>query len=136
MNTFLLKIHTIQKSFYEGECESLIVPTEDGSYGIMAHHSNMVAALSAGELQMKKDGKFVHVAVAPGVMEVKDNVVTILTETAEYAEEIDVPRAQKQYENALERMKKSVDSIEKRLAQATLSRAIARMKVQASQEKK
>ena len=46
MDTFQLNILAASSAFYEGECESLVVPTPDGKRGVLAHHSNAIAAIS------------------------------------------------------------------------------------------
>ena len=47
MDTFQLNILAASSVFYEGECESLVVPTPDGKRGVLAHHSNAIAAIKA-----------------------------------------------------------------------------------------
>ena len=53
MNTFFLKIISSDKVFYEGKCQNLILPMEDGQFSILAHHENMVVAVANGELHLK-----------------------------------------------------------------------------------
>ena len=48
MNTFFLKIISSDKVFYEGKCQNLILPMEDGQFSILAHHENMVVAVDHG----------------------------------------------------------------------------------------
>lgn len=131
MNTFSLKIYTAERPFFEGECESLIVPTTQGLYGIMARHSDMVAALSDGELQYRQKGAtvFEHVAISPGIVAVTKNEVVVLTETAERASDIDYARAMRQYESAKEDLKKEGDPISHHLSIAKLSRSLNRLKI-------
>ena len=50
MNTFELHILAAERSFYEGPCESLVIPTTEGMYGIQAHHLNMIAGVVRGEI--------------------------------------------------------------------------------------
>ena len=137
MSTFLLKIYTSEKPFFEGECESLIVPTSQGLFGIMARHENVVATLTAGELRYRKkdENNFEHVAIAPGILTVTDNEVVVLTEAAERASDIDFTRAMRQYENAKAQLDHADDAVSRRMAEAKLSRALNRLKVRSGLEK-
>ena len=53
MRTFQLHILAADRVFFEGECESVVAPTASGQYGVQAHHSNMIAAISPGELTFR-----------------------------------------------------------------------------------
>ena len=61
-NTFQLHILESDGTFYEGECESLIIPTTEGQYGILAHHQNMIGAILPGVITYKLPGKEKEVA--------------------------------------------------------------------------
>lgn len=74
-NKFFLHILAADKPFYEGECVSLVVPTLQGQYGIMAHHSNYISAVVPGELDftVEEDGKEkrIRAAVSEGIVKVE-----------------------------------------------------------------
>ena len=53
MNTFTLNVLAAEKPFFEGDCISLVIPTNDGQYGILAKHNNMIAAIVPGVLKIK-----------------------------------------------------------------------------------
>jgi F-type H+-transporting ATPase subunit epsilon len=78
-----LKVRLVspQKTVYEGEADSLVVPAWDGQVGILPGHAPMIALLGAGELTLTLsrggEDKFY---LAQGVMKVEENEVTILTE--------------------------------------------------------
>ncbi len=130
MRAFPLEFFTVERPFFEGKCESLVVPTPQGAYGIMAGHSDLVLAIAAGELKYREKGKeeFVRVAVMPGILTVKNGTVTVLVEAAEKDSDIDYNRAQKQYEDA-KIMFSEGDEHSRRLATAKMARALARLKV-------
>ena len=66
---FHLRVLASDRAFYDGDCESLTVPTLDGELGILAHHSNLVAAMIPGELRARvPDGSFTVAAVAGGLL--------------------------------------------------------------------
>ena len=96
MNTFELHILAAERSFYEGPCESLIVPTTVGMYGIQANHLNMIAGIVPGELTYRVPGGVdEHAACSRGMVKVENNEVTVLVDTVERPEEIDVNRAER-----------------------------------------
>ena len=96
MNTFELHILAAERSFYEGPCESLILPLTEGMYGIQANHVNMIAGVVPGELTYRVPGGVdEHAACSRGMVKVENNEVTVLVDTVERPEEIDVNRAQR-----------------------------------------
>ena len=103
--------------------------TEGGAVGILPRHATMVAALDAAPLKYSDDNGVAHyLFVDTGYLEVKDNVVTVLSVAAELAESIDVEKAQA----ALERAKAKIENLDQEIdlpaAQADLKRAEARLK--------
>ena len=92
--TFGLHIWASEKPFYDGECESLVIPSVDGKYGIMAGHSDLITAIVPGELKFTVPGKSPQIAaVSEGIMKIENNNVLVLVETIERPEEIDANRA-------------------------------------------
>ena len=110
-NKFFLHILAADKPFYEGECVSLVVPTLQGQYGIMAHHSNYISAVVPGELDftVEEDGKEkrIRAAVSEGIVKVEKNEVLVLVDTAESPDEIDESRARRAADAAKEDMLRS-----------------------------
>ena len=120
METFLVHILAADKTLYEGPCESLTIPTSDGEQGILAHHSSMIAAVRPGTLRYRVPGQDVQLAaVSPGMVKVESNEVLVLVDSAERPEEIDEAILQKKSRQ------------EYQLAQATLARALNRLRVKA-----
>lgn len=129
MNTFTLNVLAAEKPFYDGECVSLIVPTNDGQYGIMASHNNMIAAIVPGVLKFTEPDETVIVAaVSEGLVKVENNSVLILVDTIELPEEIDENRAKRAAEQAKEAIlqKKSIQDYYS--AQAKMARALGRLR--------
>ena len=130
MNTFELSVLAAEKPFYEGECISLVIPTNGGQYGIQAMHSNMTAAIIPGMLKITvPDGEEIVAAVSEGLVKVENNSVLLLVDTAERPEEIDENHAKRSAEQAKEAIlqKKSIQDYY--AAQAKMARAISRLKV-------
>ncbi len=130
MNTFELHILAAERSFYEGPCESLILPLTEGMYGIQANHVNMIAGIVPGELTYRVPGGVdEHVACSRGMVKVENNEVTVLVDTVERPEEIDVNRAQRAAAEAKEEMIKKRSRQEYMKAQMELARATTRLRV-------
>ena len=129
METFSLKIISSDKIFYEGPCQYLTVPAPDGQKGVLPHHENMVIAVDPVELHFKTpDGEWVTAAVSMGFAEIMNKRVSVLVNTAERPEDIDVKRAEEAKERAEERLRQKQSIQEYHLSQASLARAMARLK--------
>ena len=87
MNIFTLNVLAAEKPFYAGDCTSLNIPINDGQYGIMANHSNMIAAIIPGVLKFTTpDGTVVVAAVSEGIVKVEnfdENAILLITEMGE-----------------------------------------------------
>ena len=130
MNTFELHILAAERSFYEGPCESLILPLTEGMYGIQANHVNMIAGIMPGELTYRVPGGVdEHAACSRGMVKVENNEVTVLVDTVERPEEIDVNRAQRAADEAKEELLKKRSRQEYMKAQMELARAMTRLRV-------
>lgn len=130
MTIFQVSILAADRAFYEGACESIVVPTSQGQYGILAHHSNLITAVIPGALSFRKPGEASEVvAVSAGLVKVENNVVTVLVDSAERPEEIDINRARRAADEAKEALLQKKSIQEYRMAQANLLRAINRLKV-------
>lgn len=130
MHTFHLSVLAAERTFYDGDCVSLVVPTTQGQYGIQARHINMIAAIVPGMLKFTlPDGAVTVAAVSAGMVKVEDNDVLLLVDTAERPEEIDENRARRAAEQAQEEIlqKKSMQGYQ--IAQAKMARAINRLRV-------
>lgn len=129
MNTFSLVVLAAEKPIYDGECGSLVFPTEDGLQGIQAMHNNMIAAVVPGVLTIRKpDEEEFVVIVSEGLIKVENNQVLVLVDTAERPEEIDENRARRAAARAKEAIlqKKSIQDYY--AAQAKMARALSRLK--------
>ena len=113
-----LRIIAADRVFYEGPCISLIVPAFDGEKEVLAHHEAMVIAVTDGEMRYKTEDGTWHIGyVGRGFVQIANNRVILLTESAEKPEEIDVEQL---------RQKQSIQ--EYYHSSASLARAMARLK--------
>lgn len=130
MDTFKVRILSAEKPFYEGDCESLTVPTSDGERCILAHHFNMIAAIVPGEMHYRVPGGQAQIAaVSSGLVKVEDNEVLVLADSVERPEEIDEKRAKIAADAAREALLQKQSINEHKVAQAALARAISRLRV-------
>ncbi len=130
MTPFQVSILAADNVLYEGPCESLIVPTLQGQYGILAHHSNMISAVVPGELSYRvPDGEEQLAAVSAGLVKVENNEVLVLVDTAECPEDIDVNRAKRAADEAKEAILQKRSIQEYRTAQVMLAREANRLDV-------
>ncbi len=128
MTPFKLEIYTPDKLFFDGETENLIVRTTVGDKGILARHEEYVAALPIGKLKVKIDGKFKIAAISEGTIKVSRDKTVILTQSCEWADEIDIDRAKAAKVKAEERMAQAKsDDKTYLLAEYKLKRAINRI---------
>lgn len=129
MATFHLRVLTAEKSFFEGEIDRCIVRTMTGDVGILPHHTPYLAPLGIGGLTIYENGKPRHAAVAYGFVEVSSNQAIIIARTCEWADEIDLNRAEQAKLRAEERLRAEASKKELDVAQMKLKKAINRIRV-------
>lgn len=136
MEVFQAHILAADRSFYEGPCVSLTVPTSDGEQSILAHHSDMIAAVLPGTLRYQTpEGPVQLAAVSSGLVKIEKNEVLVLVDSVERPEEIDAARARREADEAREAMLQKKSRQEYQLAQATLARAMNRLRVKGTEIK-
>ena len=130
MTPFHARILASDTSFFDGSCEFMTVPCTDGAMGILAHHSNMIAAVVPGELRFQPaDEPLRTAAVSSGLVKIEEGEVLLLVDTAERPEDIDANRARRAADAAKEELLQEHSIREYDRAQANLARAISRLRV-------
>ena len=130
MTTFKLKIITPEKIFYDGDAVQLIAKTAAGNIGILAGHTPYVANIVPSPLRLSENGTDFRVAaVSSGIVKVENNIVTVVTTAVEWAEDIDVARAERSKERAERELAAKVSDKEFRHAEQRLKRALNRISV-------
>lgn len=131
MSQLHLKIVTPEKLLIDEEVSQVNAPTEEGEIGILPNHVNLMAKLKPGELVIKKGGKEERLAIGDGFLQMTDNTLTVMTDLATYAQDIDekaVEEAKKRAEQALEQKlsdeeyAETLANLEKSLAQLRIKR--------------
>lgn len=131
-NKFQLEVVTPSKQVVSGEVELASVPGGEGAFGVMANHAPLLSTLATGEMRYEVDGQVTRLAISGGFCEVSNNVMTVLAESAEKTDDIDVQRALKAKERAEKRIQEALagkENIDLARARAALSRALARLKI-------
>ena len=131
MASFALEIVTPERVVYSGQVTSLQVPGSEGSFGVLTGHMPLLTSLQMGALRFAEEGGGeVQMAVSGGFTEVGREQVTVLAETAERAEGLDVQRAESARQRAVERLtRRHEEEVDVARAQMALSRAINRLKL-------
>jgi F-type H+-transporting ATPase subunit epsilon len=128
-DTFQLEIVTPEKMVVKDSAEELQIPGKNGYLGILPGHAPLITELSAGELSYRNGGQTHRFAVAWGFAEVLPDKVTVLAETAERADEIDVNRAQSDKKRAEEHLANGKTEGDFTKAEGELKRAETRLEV-------
>ena len=133
MKSFKIHILEADNTFYDGECESLMVPTSNGQYGVLAGHSNTITAIVPGIMTYRTPGgEDLLASVSAGLLKIENNDVLVLVDAAERPEDIDANRARRLADAAKEAMLQKKSILEYRAAQTNLSRAIAQLRLAGS----
>lgn len=127
-----LAIVTAERSLLDEDgVEFVSVPGSKGRLGILPEHTPLLSTLEAGDLYFRRGGEEVHFAVSGGFVEVAEDRVIILADTAERAEEIEEARAEEARRRAEEllRRREQLSREELLRAETSLRKAILRLKV-------
>ena len=130
MTPFPLRIVTPDGICFDGQAEELVVRTTTGDMGVLAGHTNCVAPLGMGQAMILLEGKRRYGACIGGMVSVVNGCVSLVPTTFEWAEDIDVARAENSYQRAQQVLSdKASTETDIRLAQARLRRALVRKSV-------
>jgi len=127
---FKLSIVSPEKTLYEDMVESLVAPGTEGYIGILSNHAPLITTLSAGKIEVRDSNKVERIAaISGGFLEVSANTATILADSVEFVEEIDVSRAKSALTRAQEKLNLHTGQIDLPRARAALLRAKNRLKL-------
>ena len=112
--------------FQEQDVDMVLAPGADGALGILPRHAPLFSLLAAGPMIVRKGAEEQELAVFGGFLEVANNRVLILADTAERIEEIDVERADQARERAEAALREATSAVEIEAALASLRRARVR----------
>lgn len=130
MTSFPLKIVTPDGLIFDGTAEKIIVRTLTGDMAVLARHINCVCPLGMGRAVVETDGQRKTAACIGGMLNVIDGAVTLVPTTFEWAEDIDLARAEAAHKRALALLEQhKTDEVELRMAEAKVRRALIRKSV-------
>jgi F-type H+-transporting ATPase subunit epsilon len=128
--TMKLNIVSAEREIYSDLSEMVIVPGTDGDLGIMPQHTQLISTLKPGEVIITlQGGKKESIYISGGILEVQPHIVTILSDTALRAADLDEERAQQAKEKAEALLEENIDQVDIAKAQAELMQAIEQLKL-------
>lgn len=124
-------IVTQERTVFSGMVDSVNLPGSEGRFGVLPNHTALLTTLGFGEVIVRSHGEEEYFAIGGGFVDVQPDHVTVLADSAEYAEEIDVNRAEEARQRAEKFMSEGVPDDPERYAQirASLMRAQIRLDV-------
>lgn len=129
-NKITLKIVTPTRELYNSPVDMVIMRTKSGDVGILHGHQPMVTVLDYGILRIQNDGdEELKATVFGGFAEIDSETITILSDAAEWPDEIDVHRAQAAKERAEKRLREQNSDTDLMRVQLSLRRALIRLDV-------
>ena len=124
-----LEIVTAERLVLSDDVDQVNAPTKDGRVGILPRHMPMLTVLTEGELSIIKGGVRTEFAVFGGFMEVLPDRITILADSCDRSDEIDLERAEEAKRRAEERLSSRKSNQDMALAEADLRRALMQIKM-------
>ena len=124
-----LEILTQEKQVYKGEVDIVLAPGYDGQIGILVNHVNMLTKLSGGELFIISGPSMTVLAITGGLLDVHDNQVTVMADSAVRADEIDIAVVEAAKRKAEEALREKLSDKEFAIASADLRRAVLELKI-------
>ncbi len=127
---FKVSVLAPDRVFFDGETELMILTGTEGMFGVMYDRQPSVVPLAIGSIKLKNDdGTYSVAASGSGLFTMRDSEATVLIDSAEWIDEIDLDRAAEAKKRAEERLSKSNEGIDFIRAEAALRRAINRIKL-------
>ncbi len=135
MSSFKLTIVCPDGCLFDGDAEFIRLRTTGGDVGILPNHIAYAAAIGMGECAVQFEGKKRYDACIGGMITVADNVVSVITTTFEWKDEIDLPRAKAALKRAEEKLaSEDITEAERKLFEAKRRRALVRISVAEKKE--
>lgn len=122
-----LNISTPEKLFFQAEVKSLVICSSLGKMGILPGHKSMVIAMETAPIEIETEDGMIEAAITGGYTQIRHDKVTILADTAEWPEDIEVNRALEAKRRAEERLAQQLSEVEFWRSQAALQRALLRL---------
>ena len=126
-----LQLHIVsaERSLVSETVDEVEIPGSEGYFGVLPGHTPLLAALGTGELWYRKGAEKHYLSIAFGFAEVQPDRVTLLVQTAEHANEIDLARAEAAKKRAEERLARPSVDMDAERARIALLKALIRIQV-------
>jgi len=124
-----LEIVTPTGQLLSEDVDEVVAPGTEGEFGVLPGHIPFITLLDVGECVYKKDGKPHSIFINSGYAEISNDRVTILAESAERADQIDIQRAEAALKRAEERLRAKKEGIDFTRAEASLKRSLIRLQM-------
>jgi F-type H+-transporting ATPase subunit epsilon len=127
--TLKLEVVTPEAKIFSEDVEMVTLTGKDGEMGILPQHMPLMTALASGEIHARKDGKSIFLAVGEGFVQVTRETVSILTDMAIKADDIDEAKAEEARQKAENRLTQKLSEEETATVQASLMHALTQLNV-------
>ncbi len=128
-NILHVEVVTAERELYNGDATMVIAPGSEGQLGILPQHAALLTMLKPGAMRIRLNDAEEPLFVSGGFLEVNHDVVTVLADTAEYAEDIDEARAEEARRRAQEHLEQVTSEAERAEVLAAVQRAASRLRV-------
>lgn len=128
-NKTRLRILTPSREIYNDEAEMVIFRAEGGDIGVLVNHHPLTTTLGYGVLRILNDENEIKATVFGGFVDVEPDCVTVLSDVAEWPDEIDIERAKAAKGRAEQRINSGSSDIDLIRAEAALQRALIRIDI-------
>jgi F-type H+-transporting ATPase subunit epsilon len=123
-----VEVVAAERQVLSDEADEVIADTVDGQIGILPRHAPLLTLLAPGSVRLRRGTEEEILAVGGGFLEVSDNTVVVLADSAERAEEIDVARAEEARRRAADRLQARGPQLDQDRARAALARSLSRLR--------
>ena len=127
-SNFHVDIVSAEREIFSGDAEIVFAPAEMGELGITPRHAPLLTRLKPGTVRVQHGGEESVFYVSGGILEIQPNQVTVLSDTAERAKDLDEAAAQEAKRRAEEALANQTGELDVARAQAELLEAVARLK--------
>jgi len=126
--TFHVDIVSAEREIFSGDAEMVFAPAEMGELGITPRHAPLLTRMKPGTVRVVAGGEESVFYVSGGILEIQPHMVTVLSDTAQRAKDLDEAAAQEAKRRAEETLSKQGEDLDVARAQAELLEAVARLK--------
>ena len=127
--TLKLQIVTPEATVYSEDVDIVTLPAVEGQLGILPNHMRLMTQMVPGEMIVRKDGQLTFLAVGGGLVEVTGDRVSILTDLAVVAENIDEAKVEEARQRAAARLREKISAEEVASVNASLARSLVQLGV-------